>query len=152
VSARVSPRRVIRRILDILGVKCQASAGGRRRATSRTSRTSVATGTQKISKAGGSFNRAAAVRPELKRRASRQAAAGRCRSSVASIWIVDGGADFLHLAGDPSQFVFQVPSAAPGSRRRCVRWSMTTDVRWGGSPRPMLLLAYALRTAVGELT
>jgi hypothetical protein len=72
----------IRRTLVVFGVKYQEPAGWRRRATSRTSRTNGATVSQKISKAGGSLKRVEAVRPELKRRASRQATAGWCRSNL----------------------------------------------------------------------
>ena len=131
LSARVSPRRVFRRTLEVGGVKYQEPAGWRRRATSRTSQTSVATGTQKISKTGGSLKQAEAVRPELMRRVSRQAAAERGRSYFDDFWIHRGGVAFLRLAGDPSQFFSGAKCGAV--HRRGAGGAMTTDVRWGGS-------------------
>ncbi len=62
----------------------------------------------------GSFKRAEAVRPELKRRASRQAAGARCRSSFAYFWIVIVALTFYSWRGSPRKFVFGWQTAAQG--------------------------------------
>ena len=67
-------------------------------------------GTQKIYKTGGSLKHAEAVRPELKRRASRQAAAGRCRSKFPIFGFFVEASLFYAWRGTPRNF-FQAPSA-----------------------------------------
>jgi hypothetical protein len=57
---------------------------------------------------------------------------------------------FFTPGGGPLANFFQMLRAAQGIRRGA-GGAMMTDVRWGGSSRPMLLLAYAPRTAAGEL-
>ncbi len=87
----------------------------------------------RISKAGGSLQRAEAVRPELKRRASRQAAAARGRSSFADFWIPHRGVDFLHMARELSHIFFSVRNGGTVHRRG--RWRGHDDRRAVGWAR-----------------
>ncbi len=80
-----------------------------------------------IFKAGGSFKRAEAVRPGLKRRASRQAAAARGRSRLPIFGFFIVALPFSAWRGSLAN-LFRVPNGS-AVHRRGAAGAMTTDVR-----------------------